>query len=207
MVYRNREVIRESLHIRIEDEDQAQALGAECEVDRRHGAPRKWFIPNSLPIERPEDAATLRRIWGPKVARSLARTLGAGGTTRCGWSSKAAAPFEPPKRVASVNQLVSDASANAVPDDKKTHSTGTQTTTASPEPTQEVQKEFYCPITQEIMEDPVLASDGHTYEREAIETWHQINNTSPITRLRNTALIPNRALKSVIDKQRLTWAS
>eukprot|EP00029_Vermamoeba_vermiformis_P011682 TRINITY_DN6496_c0_g1_i1.p1 TRINITY_DN6496_c0_g1~~TRINITY_DN6496_c0_g1_i1.p1 ORF type:complete len:275 (+),score=39.74 TRINITY_DN6496_c0_g1_i1:748-1572(+) len=29
--------------------------------------------------------------------------------------------------------------------------------------------DFICPITQEIMLDPVIASDGHTYERRAIE--------------------------------------
>ncbi|NEJ83202.1 hypothetical protein GR268_42755, partial [Rhizobium leguminosarum] len=29
--------------------------------------------------------------------------------------------------------------------------------------------ECFCPITQEIMEDPVIAQDGHTYERTAIQ--------------------------------------
>ena len=28
-----------------------------------------------------------------------------------------------------------------------------------------------CPITRELFHDPVLASDGETYERKAIETW------------------------------------
>jgi len=31
--------------------------------------------------------------------------------------------------------------------------------------------EFYCPITHEVMVDPVVAQDGHTYERQAIEEW------------------------------------
>ena len=31
---------------------------------------------------------------------------------------------------------------------------------------------FLCPITQEVMTDPVLTSDGHTYERDAIEHWY-----------------------------------
>ena len=30
---------------------------------------------------------------------------------------------------------------------------------------------FKCPITMDIMEDPVILADGHTYEREAIEAW------------------------------------
>jgi hypothetical protein len=33
------------------------------------------------------------------------------------------------------------------------------------------EKRFICPITQEVMGDPVKASDGQTYEREAIERW------------------------------------
>lgn len=30
---------------------------------------------------------------------------------------------------------------------------------------------FLCPITQQIMEDPVMTDDGHSYERDAIEQW------------------------------------
>ena len=30
---------------------------------------------------------------------------------------------------------------------------------------------FICPITGDIMKDPVIGSDGHTYERSAIEQW------------------------------------
>jgi SUMO ligase MMS21 Smc5/6 complex component len=31
--------------------------------------------------------------------------------------------------------------------------------------------EITCPITLRIMEDPVMAADGHTYERSAIQEW------------------------------------
>jgi hypothetical protein len=31
--------------------------------------------------------------------------------------------------------------------------------------------EIVCPITFKIMEDPVTAADGHTYERSAIQEW------------------------------------
>ena len=31
--------------------------------------------------------------------------------------------------------------------------------------------EYKCPITAEIMEDPVVIADGKTYERAAIEQW------------------------------------
>ena len=30
---------------------------------------------------------------------------------------------------------------------------------------------FLCPITHDVMVDPVVAADGETYERAAIEQW------------------------------------
>lgn len=39
-----------------------------------------------------------------------------------------------------------------------------------------VPNEYLCPITMEIMVDPVIAMDGHTYERVAIENWLQVND-------------------------------
>ncbi len=42
--------------------------------------------------------------------------------------------------------------------------------------------ELICPITWEIFRDPVIATDGHVYEREAITTWILQNGTSPLTR-------------------------
>ncbi|KAK9830346.1 hypothetical protein WJX72_011173 [[Myrmecia] bisecta] len=40
---------------------------------------------------------------------------------------------------------------------------------------------FSCPITQVVMRDPVLCSDGHTYERSAITAWLRLRDTSPMT--------------------------
>jgi len=50
-----------------------------------------------------------------------------------------------------------------------------------------------CPITQAIMCDPVVAADGHTYEREAITIWLENHNTSPKTNetLSSKQLLPN----------------
>ena len=36
-----------------------------------------------------------------------------------------------------------------------------------------------CSITGEIFLDPVIADDGHCYEREALEDWLKINRESP----------------------------
>jgi hypothetical protein len=38
-----------------------------------------------------------------------------------------------------------------------------------------------CPITLELFRDPVLAEDGHTYERQAIVEWIEKNGRSPLT--------------------------
>ena len=60
--------------------------------------------------------------------------------------------------------------------------------------------EFICPITLEVMEDPVICNDGYTYERSAIESI--TGNISPMTRqeIDKTNLIPNRALKNCISR-------
>ncbi|XP_048494317.1 U-box domain-containing protein 33 [Beta vulgaris subsp. vulgaris] len=62
---------------------------------------------------------------------------------------------------------------------------------------------FLCPIFQEMMEDPQIASDGFTYEAEAIRGWLDSGRqTSPMTnvKLANNDLIPNRALRSAIQE-------
>ena len=38
-----------------------------------------------------------------------------------------------------------------------------------------------CPITKQLMTDPVFTMDGQTYERSAIEAWLKTNDTSPAT--------------------------
>jgi len=61
-------------------------------------------------------------------------------------------------------------------------------------------------ITFSIMIDPVVASDGFTYERSGIEQWFVSGKrTSPFTGalLANQNLIPNRSIKSAID----AWAT
>lgn len=61
-----------------------------------------------------------------------------------------------------------------------------------------------CPISGEIMDDPVTCSDGHTYDRKNIYNWLiTLNkNTSPITGavLQSKNLIPNHAVKSMIEE-------
>lgn len=58
-----------------------------------------------------------------------------------------------------------------------------------------------CPITLEVMRDPVIAADGHTYEREAIDEWLRTTKESPVTGQPMDAqtLIPNLAIKHIIN--------
>ena len=60
---------------------------------------------------------------------------------------------------------------------------------------------FICPITNEIMEDPVITPDGITYEREAIEEWLINHDTDPMTKnkLSKSNLVANLALKNAIE--------
>lgn len=69
-----------------------------------------------------------------------------------------------------------------------------------------VRVEFFCPISADIMTDPVIAADGFSYERKAIEKWIRENNkqghvNSPKTGLplEHLNLIPNPVLRDRIQ--------
>jgi serine/threonine protein kinase len=59
-----------------------------------------------------------------------------------------------------------------------------------------------CPITFSLFVDPVIAEDGHTYERSAITDWIQRNSTSPLTRTSITVegLRPNHIVRSLVSE-------
>jgi hypothetical protein len=64
-----------------------------------------------------------------------------------------------------------------------------------------LEPDFMCPILHERMKCPVLAADGFTYERQAIEKWLAMHNTSPMTgaELAHRFLTENFALRHLID--------
>ncbi len=71
------------------------------------------------------------------------------------------------------------------------------------------QDDFYCPITLEVMEEPTLAEDGFSYERENIEDWFRRKkaNNEPITSpktgdVMGDKLFPNTTLKNIIQNTR-----
>ena len=50
----------------------------------------------------------------------------------------------------------------------------------------------------------MVAADGHTYEKTAIEDWLQRNDTSPVTKqpLRHKRLVPNVVIRGFIHNHR-----
>lgn len=70
------------------------------------------------------------------------------------------------------------------------------------EPSNNPPDEYMCPITLSLMVDPVIALDGITYERTAIEKWFKSSNKSPKTgvSIENKLLIPNFSIKNLIQE-------
>lgn len=71
-----------------------------------------------------------------------------------------------------------------------------------------IYESFVCPLTKQVMRDPVTIENGHTYERKAIEKWFKECKDSgrkpvcPLTlkELSNTDLNPSIALRHTIEE-------
>ncbi|OVA04056.1 Armadillo [Macleaya cordata] len=66
-----------------------------------------------------------------------------------------------------------------------------------------VPKDFCCPISLDLMPDPVTVSTGQTYDRSSIARWMEEGHCScPKTgqMLTHTRLVPNRALRNLISQ-------
>lgn len=56
---------------------------------------------------------------------------------------------------------------------------------------EEIPEKYLCPITQEIMTDPVVAADGQTYQMDSIKEWlNRGKIKSPLTGV----ILPNTIL-------------
>jgi hypothetical protein len=68
----------------------------------------------------------------------------------------------------------------------------------------EIPEEYMCPISGEMMKDPVMTKNGHNYERKEIEEWIEKSGTDPQDRseLRKSDLRPNRQLKEAIERHK-----
>ena len=60
---------------------------------------------------------------------------------------------------------------------------------------------FSCPISLEVMREPVVLEDGFTYEKASIEGWFAAgHSTSPMTNVELASLetFPNHVLRKLI---------
>ncbi len=57
-------------------------------------------------------------------------------------------------------------------------------------------------LLQKIMTEPVIAADGHTYERAAVQEWLLHHKMSPVTgvSLAHIRLVPNVLIRSVLAR-------
>jgi len=63
--------------------------------------------------------------------------------------------------------------------------------------------DFVCPISHTLMRDPVLAADGHSYERRMIEEWFargSMQSPMPNAYVSNTRVFPEITLKKAIKR-------
>mmetsp|Transcript_10233 Transcript_10233/g.17194 ORF Transcript_10233/g.17194 Transcript_10233/m.17194 type:complete len:453 (-) Transcript_10233:6-1364(-) len=71
---------------------------------------------------------------------------------------------------------------------------------------------FMCPMSMDVMKDPVVTPSGHSFEKSEIEDWLELKQNNPITRepLTKEQLYPNRSLKAALElwqKQDQEWKS
>ena len=83
-----------------------------------------------------------------------------------------------------------------------TRDTTPRNTSAVRAPSELYPRSMVCPITLEAFRDPVVAADGHSYERAALARWFTSRVTSPTTgaRLTSRQTMPNHALRVAVDE-------
>lgn len=61
---------------------------------------------------------------------------------------------------------------------------------------------LFCPISQELMTDPVLSPYGHCYQREYIEAWLDKKPLCPLTGqpLKKSQLVPCITLRNLVEE-------
>ncbi|KAL9653551.1 hypothetical protein ABK040_000471 [Willaertia magna] len=64
-------------------------------------------------------------------------------------------------------------------------------------------EEYKCPISQQVMKNPVILETGQTFEKKFIEEWLKKYDTCPTTgiRLEFKKIISNYTLRSIINKK------
>ncbi|KAK4788359.1 hypothetical protein SAY86_019678 [Trapa natans] len=92
-----------------------------------------------------------------------------------------------------LKEMLADSHAEVGPSDHRSY----------PEEGNDPPDDFLCPISRMIMQEPAVAADGHTYEKEALISWFSTgSNISPKTNLPlpHLDLIPNYTFRSFIQE-------
>ena len=60
--------------------------------------------------------------------------------------------------------------------------------------------DIICPLTDRIFKEPVTASDGFVYEKDAIKKWFEKKKTSPVLKiqLEDMSLIQNKMVENKV---------
>ena len=106
------------------------------------------------------------------------------------------------KRQSSLTRQALEDALHAGGGESNTSVGGAPAVAGEPVPVAPVPSQYLCPITGEIMEDPVTTADGHAYERAAIAQWLRNHDTSPVTNahLPHRVLSPAHALRQLIQE-------
>ncbi len=122
-------------------------------------------------------------------------------------AAPAPAPAPPAARASSPAPALSPVPAQAwptVPSATTPAATPAASATPAAATTTAPPAEFVCPISREVMADPVCTAHGVAFERAAIERWFKRGHTAcPLTgqQMPSTALVPNLSLANLIR----TW--
>ena len=159
-----------------------------------------------------DDSLGLIRVW--KSESEAPRAPAAGAKRRRAAKAPAAAPAAPPPAArpprpiaprgvptAIFGGVVSKAASLTA----ALRASGSRLSIFVGKPDHKVPDAYTCPITRELMREPVVCADGHTYEKAAIEAWFlEDKSTSPKTGLAldSKHLVPNFAIRSAIDELR-----
>lgn len=177
-----------------------EAMQHQCELRVQRASERAQAISNQL-----QEAE--RRLQEAESALPLAldpEESAAGLSSPCSpRSGECLSPEERlAKKLAALDQLQEDVAVQVSEAHAEHHSALQQASDQRVDQLlwKQVEPDFMCPILHERMTEPVLAADGHTYERRAIEKWLQQHSTSPMTGapLAHRYLTENFALRRLI---------
>ena len=118
------------------------------------------------------------------------------------WESKIG---KPKSRVATIDDLSVETTVTYFGDKRKRDEIEDVTSdirVMDIEEEREPPEEFVCPITQDVMDNPVITPYGHNFEKVAISHWVEERGNCPLTRqgLDIEQLDENRVLKSLITQ-------